>query len=381
MPEKHKTDAQNDRRKQGSRQLTIVLLVLAVVIAAATIYQFYPRKKAPPKPPVKTVRNDEAWKIRAKIENALVVDEETADNPSAGIQELRRKVLHEFRAKAAMYVRGNPDDVIVRPMLARLWLRLGEVDEADGVVKNLLKLAPDSAEGLYLKGEVLRRRGQGGYIELFRRAAESSRADAEIWSAYGLSMLADGHDRQAEKYLVKALRPRRETAGELTAKDVGLLVSVGELAMRRGDFGEAADRLAEAWKLAPTRFDVAVKLVEAQRKAGRLDAAERTVRRALATFGKWKRKMKLRLEEGKIFLAQGRWVEAVELSDEAGRHKPLRGEAALLAAMCYYQLGKLTLATEQIDIAARLRPDDEQVRMLVGKIRAAQRGDSPQKNK
>jgi len=282
--------------------------------------------------------------------------------------------LSESCVAAEMYIRVNPGDVTVRPLLARLRLQMGQASEAERVVDDLLAIDPRCPEGLFLKGQIMRLLGKEGHMDYLRRAVEASGSDAEILAAYGRGLIAEGLHEQARGYLEKAIQVRRQAAGQLTADDAGILYDLAIIDMREpaGEhLGRASEYLAQAAKLAPSSIDIVLKLIEAQRLAGKLDAAEQIFEDALERFNKWADQAALRMELGRIRSRQQRWLDAAEAFKRASGHPTLGAEAALEAAKCYYSAGKYAMAMEQIDAALAAAPQDPDVLQWAAKIEDA----------
>jgi tetratricopeptide (TPR) repeat protein len=371
MSVRNKNDSPQGRQGRRSLQLTIVLLVLAGIVVAATVYHFFPRQEAGDKSPPQAEGPDLARTIRAKMENALAAMDETADCSDRASQMLRREILSELRIKAAGYILSNRGDVTVRPMLAKVLLRLDQADAAERVVDDLLKLAPGSAEGLWLKGVIMRQHQEKGYADLIRRAAESPQADAEIWATYGQVLVDEGRHEQAEIYLAKSLQARRQAGERLTPKDAEMLCSLAGMEIRRGRFDLAIMRLTEAAKLAPADLEVVLRLIEAQRGAGKLDAAELTLEDARNRFHKWADQAALSVELGNIRSRQEKWLEAADAYGQAVGHPKLGADAGLEAAKCCYKAGKYALAMEQIDAALEVRPQHAETLQWARRIEEA----------
>jgi tetratricopeptide (TPR) repeat protein len=356
---------------RGNWPLTVVLLLLAVAVVGVTVHYLRSRGEPAPDGPPPADPLAEARQVRAKIEDALAVAEETAGE--ASLDPLRRQVLRKFRDNAARFVELYPRDVIVRPVLAKLELELGNATAAERVVSRLLELSPGLPEGVYLRARVMRLRGEQGYLALFRQAADADPADAEINTACGLALFDAGDDAAAEPYLRRAVRARREAGADLTRADARALKALGVVAMRQARYEEAAALLGEAAAADPSDLDVAVRLVEAHRLAGDLDAAEDAYRRAETHFNKWADRCVLSLQLAEVLRDGGRFREAAEVFAAAARHQPLRAAAALQAAKCYYEVGEFADAMVQIDAAAAAG-DSEEIRRWQRKIEDARFG-------
>jgi tetratricopeptide (TPR) repeat protein len=395
----------NDSDNRGSRQLAVVLPILAVVIVAMSIYQLrqpaldtrdagkdrssryasaegsqspaggYENgsrvSRAPRGDASKANGQELAKSVLASLENALAETDSTAGSPSPSVQKLRRVVLEKSCANARKYLLTDPEDTVVRPALTELLLRLDKLAEAEQVMDKLLELAPESAQGLWLKGRIMRRRGKEGYMEYLRRAADKPTADARILQTCGQALLDAGQYKQAEKYLKRALQARRRANDRLAARDAQMLYGLGVIELRRNRLDRAAELLGEAAKLAPSDLPILLELLEALRLAGRHAQAAETLSDARGRFGKWVDRAALSMELGKIRRDQGKWVEAAEAFAQASGHPSFGAEAALQAAQCYYNAGRYASAMQHIDAAVKVRRDDPEALEWLSKIEDA----------
>jgi len=249
-------------------------------------------------------------------------------------------------------------------MLARAQLAMGELSEADATITRLLELQPDHAEGLWLAGELARKRGQDP-MDYFRRAADEGTGPnhgPEMWARYGTELLDSGDEPAAARYLSKALNEG--------VRDARTLSALGYLAFRDKRYQDAEDLLSEAVSHRHTDPELWGMLAEAQMNVGKLDEAARTAQRGLAV----RRTGKLLVLLGSVRLLQKRPRDAGDAFAEAANHAQVAPEATYRAAQCYYQAGAMALAMKYADLAAVLRGDDESVAALIRDIEDARFG-------
>jgi len=297
------------------------------------------------------------------------------------------------------YVRLYPRDVVVRPLLAEALWKTGRADLAEHTVDNLLRLAKPTAQGLWMKGELVRLREFREYamslasslwmageslpshagakhLHFFRRAAEAEvGAGAEIWLKYALELLAaDRADLIGQKELIGR---KEEVAEEYLNKalgaglrDVRTLGSLGSLALKREDFERAAIMLSEATRQNAKDFRLWVMLAEAQKESGRQEQAAESVRKALGIH----RSHEALMLKGQIDQLRRRYGEAAQAFAEAASDLRLRAKASFHAARCYYHLERHALAMKYVDIAVELAPGEPKSLALRTKIENARFG-------
>jgi tetratricopeptide (TPR) repeat protein len=308
-------------------RLTPVLLALAAVIAALTVYVSF---RTPPPPPPTPEGPTLADRVIARAETLI-----QSGDPVQAIETMEN------------YVRDHPDDLKVRPLLAKVLMKMGGNEEAEHVVDDFLHLAPDPRM-VWRKGELLKVRGKK-YMPVFDQAIKlAGDSDPELLVEYGLVLREAGKDDAAADYLRRGLN-----AG---VKDTRAQAALGEWAVKNKQYAEAQEWLAPAVEAAPAEASLRVWLARAQEGAGEGEKAAATLRKALTAV---RDQSPLFLELGELSLRGDNLADAAKAFAEASAFRSTRG-AALEAAKCYYQLGRFSLALEYADLAAAARPDDEE---------------------
>ncbi|MCK4276918.1 MAG: tetratricopeptide repeat protein [Phycisphaerae bacterium] len=344
------------KSREGARWfLPVVLLVLTVVVLAlAAIVSL--RRPGPTPDPGKGPERITAEVILAKARPLI-----EADKYAAG--PLARRALDQAIDLMLVYVQAHPDDVKVRPLLAEAQIKSGDLTAAERTVGRLLALGPDHAAPLWLKGEIMRLRGDDAYVEFYRRATESTGATAQMFSMYGLLLAGRGEHDPARKYLQRALD------GGVRSSDV--LVSLGRIAMGRSEYGRAGAFLDEAVRLDQQNAELWRLLASCHQQAGRADAAADTLRQAARKVKRWTDKASLWAALGRVLEAQGRDADAAESFAAASDGTPNLPDRAFGAARCYFRTGRYALAMKYIDRAAAIDPHDRDIRDWLEKIEEA----------
>jgi len=344
---KAKAEAQAAPRGPRGRRLTAALLLAAAVVIGGTVYVAVrpPWGEGDSDGPVPAPGPSQAEKTRRAIEDMLARADAIDPKGAAGLLVVKREAYETACKLAQRFIQlADPRDIVVRPALAKAQLRLGRLREAERTVDGLLRLAPTSAEGLLMKGQLVASRDRDAAMEYFRRAAESDQAGAEVWSRYGAELLARGRFDAAAEYLTRA-----EKAGR---RDHQTLWPLALLAMRAGTLDRAERLLAEIARTGRGGVRVLSMLAEAQKQSGRLAEAEKTLRKALDL----QRAPELWLDLGDVLVLQRRRLEAAELFAKAAEVPGLEAVAALKAARLYYLLDKHALAMKYVDRAAEHEP-------------------------
>jgi tetratricopeptide (TPR) repeat protein len=347
--------------RPARRRMTGILLAATAAVIAATLYVVVwdPLKPAPVPMDTGRSRGEQA---RRKMEEIIAAAD--AIDPRGGAANLaERQVSYEQAAELGKrFVQlADQRDVLVRPVLAKALLRLGRLDDAEKTINALLTLAPRSAEGLCLKGEIIEARQEQGALELFRRAAESDQATPDIWARYGSALMAAEQFDRAEAMLLKAFH-----AGD---KDHQVLWGLAALAMRAGKFDQAEPPLAELAGMGRPSMRVLVMLAQCQKENAKPAEAEKTLRRALAQ----QEIPELYIPLGDVLQLQKKYLDAAQTFVRAAETSAMEAAASLKAARVYYLLDRHGLAMKYIDRAAAL-VDDPEVRQWQRKIEDARFG-------
>jgi tetratricopeptide (TPR) repeat protein len=359
--------------RPARRRVTGILLAATAAVIAATLYVVVwdPLKPAPVPMETGPSRGEQARRKMAEIIAAA-----DAIDPRGGAASLaERQVSYEQAAELGKrFVQlADQRDVLVRPVLAKALLRLGRLDDAEKTINALLKLAPQSAEGLCLKGELIEARQGPGALELFRRAAESDQATPDIWARYGSALMAAEQFDRAEAMLLKAFH-----AGY---KDHQVHWGLAVLAMRAGKFDQAEPPLAELAGRGRPSMRVLVMLAQCRKENGKPAEAEKTLRRALAQ----QEVPELYIPLGDVLQLQRKYPEAAEMfaraaemlaraaETSAAETSAMEAAASFKAARVYYLLDRHGLAMKYIDRASAL-VDDPDVRQWRRKIEDARFG-------
>jgi len=279
---------------------------------------------------------------------------------------LARAAYEGARDLMISYIRAHPEDVEVRPVLAGAYYRLGQYAEAEAAVKEVLDRAPESAEALWVKGQLLQRRGEEGYRKYFQAAADSPAAEPDMWSRYGAWLLAMGDVDAARTYLHRAY--------DAGLRDTATLFALGRAALAANQFEDAERFLDEAARNDPENPDVLVLLAETRMNLGNPDQAARDLEKALKVAGSIQQRAELLLCLGEVRQQQDQWTKAAETFVAASEYRPFREGAAFKAAQCYYFAEKYALAMKYIDLVAEVRGADPAVRQWAEKIEDARFG-------
>ncbi len=333
------SNKRRSRSKSGPTRarLTPVLLVLGGVVVLLTLWVAF--RKPPRVPP----GDQSDSQVEEVLRRARPLVEKGEYAPAVSLMEA--------------HLRGNPDDVSVRPLLSEALMGLGRHDEAERIIDEVIRRAPRVGRALWIKGRLVARRGGDNPMSYFRHAAESPDSSAEIWAGYGLKLLLDGRYEVAEEYLLRA-----QTAG---LEDHRTLGPLGELALRRKAFAKAEDLLTRALETDRANERLWAMLADAQKNGGELEKAVKTLTEALTAV---EESAVLRMQMGEVLLQLDRPETAASAFAQAAESGSLGGQAALRAAQCYHLIARHRLATKYIEQAAALRRDDPEVELWKKKI-------------
>lgn len=251
------------------------------------------------------------------------------------------------------YVQQAPDDVAVRPLLAQALLLANKSAAAEREVDEILQRRPNQAEVLWMKGELIARRGGANYLPVWQKALQAPDATPELWLRFGLRMLGSGDETLGEEYIRKAFH-----AG---IKDYRTYSSLGRIAYRNNRFDEALPLLNEALQRQPDAAKVWLMTASCYKHLNQLDKALATLEEALKNARGPERPMLL-MELGDVYRAKDNIGQAAQVFADASAYPEVAADAAYRAARCYYLMefpGHLSKALAMIDKAAEIQPTPE----------------------
>lgn len=362
MPRSDKAQGGDAHRRRTSPPLALALLGASAVVIGVTIYIAV----RPPEPSIPAVPSaagpTPAQRTRRAVEDLLARADAVAPDATPLLKAKQREAYVAACDLARRFIDlEDRRDIVVRPVLAAAHLRPGRAADAERTIDEMLVLSPQSAEGLWMKGELLRMRGQDP-MPLFRQAAESDQAGGEVWARYGLELLNRSQDQDAGEYLRRA-----EKAG---CRPVPVLAALGRLSLQANQFDQAEAYLQQAAQAAGGGEPLWLLLAEAQKNRGRLAEAEQTLRKALDV----RQSGELWMQLGEVLLLQRRRDDAAEAFGRAAEYPSIAPLAALKAARTYYVLGRQALAMKYVDLAAEGHADVPEIQQWVRKIEDARFG-------
>jgi tetratricopeptide (TPR) repeat protein len=288
----------------------------------------------------------------------------------AALLSMRERKYDDAIRLMVTYIAKAPDDVEIRPLLARAYMAKGDNTKAEIIVDQAIQLSPHIAQVLWLKGELRRLRADGNYMNSFRAAVEQS-ADVtpDYWAMFGRELLAVNQTPEAAKWLQRAF--------DNGVKDGPTLAALGEAKLSGKEYAQAREKLEMASVKLPNDPHVSLLLATACRNLNDLKTAADIVTTTLRSHPS----PELYMELGEIRLLQKRPLEAAEAFVEATHFSKFeqRAQAARKAAEIYYKHDLyMDKAVEMIKIAADLRPFDVEIQQLRAKIlHAASRPQNP----
>lgn len=267
------------------------------------------------------------------------------------------------------FLQSQPNEPRVLELLAMTLMEQGDAAAGEQEVDALLAAQPQHRMGHWMKGELLRMRGAGGFLEHFRRAAQGA-DDADLLVRLGGSYLACGElDAAAECFgKVLAVQPTRpdalaglaqtyyedgqyeqserllERLAALQADNPLLAAMLGRVRMLQGDY--AGSRAAYERIRTTGAGAMGLAEVHAMMAADSLDAAEKTAQ----------------------------YEQAVHWAEQAIAFAGTRLDGHYTVARTLYVMGgeeNYRRALEHLKTAGELAPGDGRLADLARKVRDA----------
>lgn len=271
------------------------------------------------------------------------------------------------------YVRSEPDDIEVRPLLAQALMHADEYETAEKTIDQVLLRAPNMARALWLKGRLVAKRAGKNPADYFIKATESPDVSPEILAACGLEMLLAGELDKASETLSRAR--------ERGIDDARTLGPLGEIALRRGRFSQAQELLATAVKEVPNNTRMWLLLAESQKQQGNLDTAIQTLQEAASLL---QESAVLYMVVGRYAMELGRPTEALKAfsiiieGNLEGVDDQIRATAALWAVETCVSVGDEGLALSYLKQAGELGADKDSFERAWNAINAGANGQGAQ---
>jgi tetratricopeptide (TPR) repeat protein len=146
---------------------------------------------------------------------------------------------------AETHLRGYPNDVPVRVLLARVHLAQGQYLQAFEQLRRAVISEPQNIDALYYLSLTARQLSQEEYQRLFALAPDSDRSHQLLAEA----ALAAENRSEAETEFQKALKAN--------PRSVEVLTELAELKRAQSKFDEAIAYYAEAEQIGPLNYDIA----------------------------------------------------------------------------------------------------------------------------
>jgi Flp pilus assembly protein TadD len=183
----------------------------------------------------------------------------------------------------------NPTNAKLLNTMAYIQIQLDDLDKAEMFCKESIALGELNEECYYLLGVINMERRN--YVEAEESLLESLRHNPEnprVFAKYGYLMLKTGHDEKAEKLLTEALKiaPHDPVVIDISFQfylvknnkeqqllflskylqysdnEIGKLVKVGVIELRRGNYKAARESFIQAYLLDPTNEELLLVIEE-----------------------------------------------------------------------------------------------------------------------
>jgi tetratricopeptide (TPR) repeat protein len=222
--------------------------------------------------------NREAHRVLGTIYASMATSENSRGGRQARQENLDRSIRHLEQAVERPADSRVQADVNLRAMLARLYVIGGKYDQAIPVLSEIVKQEPGWQDGAALLVEAYTSAGRTD--DAIRWLEETAPANPQLYST-----LADLHARgrrwrEAAAAYEQALQASRSV--DLRRRYAGMLLNIGG----EEEVAKARDVLREAVSIRGNDELALYLLSQAERRAGDLEAAERTARRLIAQNSK-----------------------------------------------------------------------------------------------
>jgi tetratricopeptide (TPR) repeat protein len=276
--------------------------------------------------------------------------------------EVQKESLSKATEQFQAILRIQPNDSYSALWLARLYRFQNQHDEAEKVLRGILKHDPDDEAALEQLSQLLIDEGRSQEaIDLLKQEAEGS-SSPEIYDLLGNAYSQSKDFANAEVAFRKAV--------EDDPDDTGHLKGLAQALLSQDKYAEALEQYKRLSELEPGTAENYIRLAQLYRRLGQFDQAESSLLRAkqLAPGN-----LEVLYNEALLYEDQGRFDDATKvLSDAiAGiKGKPADEENPNALAILYEQLGRAY--REKQDFPAAIRTFEEMAKLGLESKKSAQ---------
>lgn len=255
-------------------------------------------------------------------------------------------------------VAADPQAMLPRMRLARLYLARQRLEESLALCEEILASRPDDLEVLALKGGVLTALGRvDEAIATYSRILEIDPRRQEAYLYLGALYGKNGDNEAATRVLGQLIR--RNPASILG------YYYLGRIHAGAGNFDEAERYYGEALRLNPQSDMILTDLGVTYELAGKSAKAVRVYQRVLEinpdnTYA--------RKRLGGIYVGQRKLDDALVQYEALGRSEDDSSEAHTKIGLIYFEMGQLERAATEFSLVLATEPDNDRVRYYLGNI-------------
>ncbi len=241
-------------------------------------------------------------------------------------------------------VRLDPADTESALWLARLYRLQNKHDQAEGVLRGILKNDPDNEAGVEQLTQLLLDQGKSSEAVALLEGVTAKTSSPTL-----LDLLGDAYTQT--KDLAKAEKAYRKAA-EIDPSELSHQRGLGQTLLAEEKYPEALKVYQRLADLMPDDSDVYLRIAQIYRELHQLDKAEETLTKARQYAPG---SLDVMYNEAMIYQAQGRSEDAIRVLSEAVTGLKSQSEAMPTRrrslAVLYQQLGQLYRTTENFQAA------------------------------
>lgn len=251
---------------------------------------------------------------------------------SAGVgqSEVAGKAIEQYKE----IYRLDPSDTESALWLTRLYRLRNEHDQAEAVLRGILKQDPENEQAVEQLTQLLLDQGKSSDAVALLEGMNSRRPSASL-----LDLLGDAYTQT--KDLPKAEQAYRK-AVDLDPSELSHLRGLGQTLMAEEKFSDALTVYQKLADLMPDDADVYLRIAQIYREMHQLDRAEESLLKARQYAPG---SLEVMYNEAMLYQAQGRYDDAIRVLSDA--ITGVKGQSAVLPsrrrslAILYQQLGEL----------------------------------------
>ena len=269
----------------------------------------------------------------------------------------RLNLLYVHKAEQMSEALDNPEAVEQALKTAQFWMEEKRLEPAQWLLASVVDQYPDNAQGFYLLGLVLERRGQiDQAVKALARGAWLAPKNIDMLLSYARVLDRAGDLSSAEAVYRDALALVNGTPQQAAIEKL-MGLTVGSRLVQQGQLKAAARHYEKLLQKMPDDVELLSRLANTYLSLGKEKKAE-TLFDKIARIEQRAQQEKDTIAQGRQLLQQGKLKQAEEILSKVIKHNPNNAEALYWLAIVYARQGHFDHAENSMRRSVELAPNN-----------------------